>query len=147
MGQFQNLMVHDLELKEIELKGRKYTWPNSVTWTMIGLPTLLIESVAAGFNYTSFAFAGLWWLSHAPFQMGWSVELQRLWIQGFQEVVQSNWEQPIAYSIPIWGSTQKCKWHQESLKAGQNWRLGITNSSWGQQDKLYGFSMWWLKKT
>lgn len=43
MGAFRN-MVNDLELKELQLKGRKFTWSNDVTQTRIDRAFCTIDS-------------------------------------------------------------------------------------------------------
>lgn len=43
MGAYRN-MVNDLELKELQLKGRKFTWSNDVTQTRIDRAFCTIDS-------------------------------------------------------------------------------------------------------
>lgn len=132
MGEFKTTLNY-LELKELNLRGRKHTWSNDVTQTRIDrafctvewdlmLPTsalqafssmvsnhspLLLIGATAVQNYRGFHFESFW-----------------LKISGYHEVVKNAWEQPVSIHNPFLRLHIKLSRTSKALKQWAKKKIG-----------------------
>jgi exonuclease III len=134
MGAFRDV-VRDLELKELNLRGRKFTWSNDRTQTRIDrafctsawdlmLPNVSLQALSsrvsdhcpvllAG-NGTASRFRGF------RFESFWPK------LEGYHQVVQNAWEQEVHVFNPFLSLHVKLKRTSKALKAWAKTKLGKT---------------------
>jgi hypothetical protein len=132
MGEFRSL-VHDLELREISLKGRKFTWSNDSTQTRIDRAFCTTEWECMQPNSVLNAMSSLV-SDHCPLLLvrratmpkykGFRFESFWPKLPGFQEVVAEAWGRPLAVFKPFLRLHAKLQSTATKLKQWAKSKLG-----------------------
>jgi exonuclease III len=130
MGEFR-AVVDDLELKELNLKGRKFTWTNTRTHTRIDrgfctaawdlmMPDVFLQALSTRVS------------DHCPLLIAASTSVQiyrgfrfeAFWpkLQGYQDVVATAWQKPTLITNPLLKVHIKL---QRTSKALRKWAKGL----------------------
>ena len=109
MGMFRDL-VHDLRLKELNLRGSKFTWTNDRTHTRIDRafcttewnlmkPNVLLQALSSRVS----DHCPLFLVGHATVQKHRGFCFEAFWprLQGFQDVVSTSWQKDVRISNPF----------------------------------------------
>jgi len=147
MGRFRRL-IKELELQELELLGRRFTWSNerdsptlvrldrvlcSSSWEQL-FPESLLQSTAAGIS------------DHCPLILGLRdnarcrgrFHFESFWpsLDGFKEVVANAWAAPVLGMCPIEQLTAKFKGLTTALQSWSQKMVGNANTKLHQAREL-----------
>lgn len=127
--------VQDLELKELNLRGRKYTWSNdttqmridqafcSVEWDLM-LPGCMLQALSSLVSdHAPLLLAGH---CHIPTFRGFRFESFWPRILGFRETVEQAWQQPLTIQNPFLRLHTKLQRTSAKLRQWAKTRIGNT---------------------